>query len=372
MRNFSLAVLFLSCPRLLSAGIVTTFPWCVNGITIQPCVSSSSVEIGATVPVSIQNGGMTITGTTTNTLYSVTPSATGTSFVRQITPFTQSGCTPNVVTRSGWNVATGGGLINSAYGAIADEWESNYCATPGNPQQERHLVFYNLDASLTRILSASNNPSTDVASVSSTHDVFSFYDRATTTQYLRFSLPAIDVLGGAYLRFNTNNVAPIKQVNAGGSAYIDLLGTNASNQVTLDPGGAGTVVGGATTFNGLLFTVNFGGDTNYAGNTMISGSGQSVRRGDGYTAFYSTGRVYWTGTSHAYDSADTGISRCAAGVVCIGNGTQGDDSARLALDHSTPANSSASCVAHSIWADANYVYVCTATNTIKRAALSTF
>ena len=39
---------------------------------------------------------------------------------------------------------------------------------------------------------------------------------------------------------------------------------------------------------------------------------------------------------------------------------------------STPGSSSAACVTGQIWSDASYIYVCTATNTIKRAALSSF
>ena len=44
----------------------------------------------------------------------------------------------------------------------------------------------------------------------------------------------------------------------------------------------------------------------------------------------------------------------------------------LTFAPSTPANSSAACSPGQLWADATYVYVCTATNTIKRAALSSF
>jgi hypothetical protein len=38
----------------------------------------------------------------------------------------------------------------------------------------------------------------------------------------------------------------------------------------------------------------------------------------------------------------------------------------------TPASSSANCIAGDIWADSNYIYVCTATNKIKRSALGSF
>lgn len=44
----------------------------------------------------------------------------------------------------------------------------------------------------------------------------------------------------------------------------------------------------------------------------------------------------------------------------------------LVTTQSTPGSSSAVCTAGAIWSDATYLYVCTATNTIKRAALSTF
>jgi len=47
-------------------------------------------------------------------------------------------------------------------------------------------------------------------------------------------------------------------------------------------------------------------------------------------------------------------------------------SARIAPQQATPATSSAACTAGQMWTDANYIYVCTGTNTIKRAALSSF
>jgi hypothetical protein len=46
--------------------------------------------------------------------------------------------------------------------------------------------------------------------------------------------------------------------------------------------------------------------------------------------------------------------------------------ATIAPKQSTPGSSSDTCTAGQMWTDANYIYVCTATNTIKRAALSSF
>ncbi|HXB61496.1 MAG TPA: hypothetical protein VNU94_01430 [Acidobacteriaceae bacterium] len=44
----------------------------------------------------------------------------------------------------------------------------------------------------------------------------------------------------------------------------------------------------------------------------------------------------------------------------------------MATGQYTPANSSATCTTGQFWTDTSYLYVCTATNTIKRAALSSF
>jgi hypothetical protein len=67
---------------------------------------------------------------------------------------------------------------------------------------------------------------------------------------------------------------------------------------------------------------------------------------------------------------DVGIKRVAAGVVKVSNGSTGFG--RLALDNATPANAAEACTAQSIWADASYVYVCTASGAIKRAAIATW
>jgi hypothetical protein len=45
---------------------------------------------------------------------------------------------------------------------------------------------------------------------------------------------------------------------------------------------------------------------------------------------------------------------------------------KLYLTPQTPASSSATCTANQVAMDANYVYVCTAADTWKRAALSTW
>jgi hypothetical protein len=64
----------------------------------------------------------------------------------------------------------------------------------------------------------------------------------------------------------------------------------------------------------------------------------------------------------------------AAGTCRLYIAAAGDASVtgRLGMLQSTPASSSDTCTAGQIWTDAGYIYVCTATNTIKRAAISSF
>ena len=74
--------------------------------------------------------------------------------------------------------------------------------------------------------------------------------------------------------------------------------------------------------------------------------------------------VYVNGTIGSPATGTKAIASDISGNVTI-PGT-------LGITLSTPATSGATCVAGQITADASYVYVCTATNTWKRAALSSF
>jgi len=62
---------------------------------------------------------------------------------------------------------------------------------------------------------------------------------------------------------------------------------------------------------------------------------------------------------------------CAVGTICGMDG-QILHEAAFNVKLGTPASSSDKCIAGTIWADSKFVYVCTAINTIKRSALSSF
>jgi hypothetical protein len=86
-----------------------------------------------------------------------------------------------------------------------------------------------------------------------------------------------------------------------------------------------------------------------------------------------TGGSMGPGTINAPDIYLNGIALTtgATGQAAITSGTIAGLTS-LQITPSTPTSSSATCTAGSLLVDANYLYVCTAANTLKRVALSSF
>jgi hypothetical protein len=143
------------------------------------------------------------------------------------------------------------------------------------------------------------------------------------------------------------------------------LGLNSGNQSQIDFDGTGGNAGliqsyifGAMTIGhegGIVFA-NSVGFPYYA---HISSTGLKLA---------GTKSIIWTDA--AFSFPDAGIDKAAAGIVKITDGSTG--LGKIAVSQATPASSSDSGFAGTIWADATYIYVQTASGTIKRVALSTF
>lgn len=78
-------------------------------------------------------------------------------------------------------------------------------------------------------------------------------------------------------------------------------------------------------------------------------------------------------------TVDTGLSRISAGVVGVGNGSVGSQTGhiiageyRLATLNTAPTSATDTGILGEIRYDANYIYLCVATNTWKRSALTTW
>jgi hypothetical protein len=86
--------------------------------------------------------------------------------------------------------------------------------------------------------------------------------------------------------------------------------------------------------------------------------------------------IQFSSTSQYFGAPDIGLARNAAGILEINNGTAGtfrDLRIRdLITTPATPASASAACSQGTWEADANFIYICTATNTWKRVAIATW
>jgi hypothetical protein len=92
-----------------------------------------------------------------------------------------------------------------------------------------------------------------------------------------------------------------------------------------------------------VFTVSSNGsigifsDLNFVANTAIFGTAQGVRINPNGMAMAAAGKLQWTATTHAYDTADTGIARLGAASLAIGNGTAGNTTGNLSLNRISTA-----------------------------------
>jgi hypothetical protein len=215
--------------------------------------------------------------------------------------------------------------------------------------------------------------------------------------------------------YNATASAPAKAFT--GTWFTGGTGTTTKPQVLIEPtgatstnwstGGTGLGVNAASGFTGNLLDLQvngtsqasissggavrgttFGARTSNTGCFVFYGSGFNPKYGYngenqvefGYQVFNlgSTTRLQWSsgniGTTDSVASVDTGLIRSAAGVVKVTNGSSGDGtiSGQLRSVGTAPATASDTGTAGDVRYDASYVYICTATNTWKRAALTTW
>jgi hypothetical protein len=155
-------------------------------------------------------------------------------------------------------------------------------------------------------------------------------------------------------------------VNAASGFAGNLLDlqVNGTRQANLTP--SGTLRLGGVTSN-LIYGFSSGSiaDTIANRNLAFNGTNLTLR---------STIPVNWADGDPAAVAADIGLVRSAAGVVKVTNGSTGDGtiSGQLRAVGTAPAATGSTGTAGDIRYDADYIYICTATNTWKRAAIATW
>jgi hypothetical protein len=148
---------------------------------------------------------------------------------------------------------------------------------------------------------------------------------------------------------------------AGNLLDLQVNGTRQANLTT-----TGTLRLGAVTGN-LIYGFNTGSIADTTANRNLAFNGPDLRL---RTAI----PLNWADGDPAAVASDIGLVRSAAGVVKVTNGSTGDGtiSGQHRLVGTAPASATATGTAGDIRYDADYIYICTATNTWKRAAITTW
>lgn len=338
-----------------------------SGAQYLTVTAAGNVGIGTTSPSQLftvgNNNQFTVTSggtenwninTTSNVSMlqlNTTDSATYGPFQFAAAPFAgvnPDGRTNNVVSW-GWNIGPNGAQNISGQPAARMAIESHYEEGGNDPALEIHPAsFYSTTGAEYRPIdfdfTYTNNQGhlNQISASFATQDI-AFKDSSGTNVYLQM-IPlgatanagaGLYFTGPSVLDFQSNNYCPIEQQNAAANAQLCLIELNASNQIVVDTGGFGAYFGGAVQFSGLLTGVSFGADVNFNGNTAIFGSAQAVRQSNNGMAMASAPVVSWSATTHAYDAADTGISRLSAGVVAFGTGAQGSVAGSISANNGT-------------------------------------
>ncbi len=203
------------------------------------------------------------------------------------------------------------------------------------------------------------------------------------------TIGGLTTLAGSPSANNTSGVLINGTWRTGASSNNPQLLLNPSGttlSTTWSTSGTGIGVNAASGFAGNLLDLQLNGSNRYA----FRADGTSFFRGDQYwtnssastnygrfdatgLTLTSTTGISWGNTTNV-TGMDVGLARVSAGVVKVTNGSTGDGtiSGQLRAVGTAPAATGSTGTAGDIRYDTDYIYVCTATNTWKRAALATW
>jgi len=157
-----------------------------------------------------------------------------------------------------------------------------------------------------------------------------------------------------------NNMAEFRNSSGVRKSGVDPYGALYSEGIAISADGNDGERGIAATANHIMGfrvrgTVRAIVSENISGRPMLA-------VGNGTQITFSQGDI-----TYEYDA---GIKRASPGHVAVTDSDTG--LGKIVVSQATPSASSDACTPGAIWADANYIYACTASGTIKRATLNTF
>ena len=225
--------------------------------------------------------------------------------------------------------------------AVGDSLYTNRSGVGGGIKIDNAVKLYGQDQNILAQRNGTN---------AQTFRVYNTYTSATSNEFINIGW--------------TTSVAQIGTVkgSGGGSARDLVLQTDGVTRMTFGAAGTATV---NTAF--------------VADSTALINAGSQAFNSSFHLVSWNNGCFGWasTGTVTAASSLDTALKRVSAGLVEINTGTAGVYGSLVLKDlrmstPTVPATSTSTGSEGQISWDANYIYVCTATNTWKRAALATW
>ena len=213
------------------------------------------------------------------------------------------------------------------------------------------------------------------------------------------STPPLDITGTWFTGGTSTTTKPQVLIEPAGTTSTAWSTSGTGLGVNAASGFAGSLldlqVNGSTRFSvtsgGRITSTNAGGASTPAIGYFDGTANNGLYFGAGTELYFSTSNTYrgrfgvslFTvpgSTQLGFESGgaasapDVAFTRSAAGVVKVTNGSSGDGtiSGQLRSVGTAPATASSTGTAGDIRYDASYIYICTATNTWKRAAISTW
>jgi hypothetical protein len=181
-----------------------------------------------------------------------------------------------------------------------------------------------------------------------------------------------DITLGSRFISSLNGAASAPPGTFTGTWFTGGTSTTTNPQVLIEPTGT-TSTGWST--SGTGFGVNAA--SGFAGNLLdlqVNGTSQFFNSSE--LRLLSTLQLGWStsgGTAYGVE-ADIGLTRSGANTLKVTDGSTGDGtiSGQHRLVGTAPASATATGTAGDIRYDADYIYICTATDTWKRTAISTW
>lgn len=297
---------------------------------------------------------------------------------------------PQFTTMNGAPVAAGSRTVTlSSMGGLSVALAAN---AGSNPIGSYYTVIYHLnDGTVSRenwVVPVSS-VAVHLTAVRSTVLPLSVAMQTVSKAYVDTEIATISGLTAAHLQSLLDDPSGPFYITSSGCGDADGDATEGFLFETQGSNGTPTCNGFFTTDGtGMIFGYGLGGDPSALAYALNNTAGEadfhgSVNAGGGFNAqgkkvqgiangTVATDAVAFgqLGTAAFVNKGTSGGALCALNTACAWGSLQSFTA--MAVQQSTPGSSSAACTAGQIWTDASFLYVCTATNTIKRTALSSF